>query len=148
MDFLDVAVKEAKKGVKKKEGGPFGAVIVCGGKVIARAHNTVLRDNDPTAHAEINAIRKASKKLKNFSLKDCEIYSTAEPCPMCYSAIYWAKVKKIYYGVSSEDVAKIGFDDKLLYDILSKKKKSKILMKKIDSNECVELIKNYDGKNY
>ena len=82
--FLNLAIKEAKKGITKKEGGPFGAIIVCSGKVIASAHNRVVKDNDPTAHAEINAIRKASKKLKRFDLSDCELYATCEPCPMCY----------------------------------------------------------------
>ncbi|MFA5763255.1 MAG: nucleoside deaminase [archaeon] len=151
MDFMEIAIKEAKKGMKKKEGGPFGAVIVCDGKIVASAHNTVLKDNDPTAHAEINAIRKAAKKLKNFDLSNCELYTTCEPCPMCYSAIHWGKIKKVYYGATAQDAAKIGFIDKKLKDILSGKKKSNIKMKKIDSKECVDLMSEFtklNGKLY
>jgi guanine deaminase len=150
-NYLHLAVLEAKKGMKKKEGGPFGAVIVCGGKIVASAHNTVIKDNDPTAHAEINAIRIAARKLKNFDLSNCELYSTCEPCPMCYSAIHWGKIKNVYYGAKAQDAAKIGFIDKKLKDILSGKKKSNIKMKKIDSKECIDLMGEFiklNGKLY
>ena len=136
---MQEAIKEAKKGIAKKHGGPFGAVIVCKGKVIAKAHNTVLA-SDATSHAEINAIRKASKKLKRFDLSDCEIYSTCEPCPMCFYAIQWANIKKVFYGASSKDASKIGFRDKELYEILNGKKKPGIQMNKLSSSECVELM--------
>ena len=97
-DFMKLAVEEAKLGVKENHGGPFGAVIVKDGKVIAKAHNTVLKDNDPTCHAEINAIRKASKILDTFDLTGYELYTTGKPCPMCKGAIQWAKIEKVYYG--------------------------------------------------
>jgi guanine deaminase len=141
--FLQMAVEEAKKGLALKEGGPFGAVIVCDGKVIARAHNTVLKDNDSTAHAEMNAIRQASSKLKKFDLSDCEIYATCEPCPMCFAAIHWARIKKVYYGACSKDAGKIGFDDELLYEILNGKKESNVLKEKIDCVECIDLIDSF-----
>jgi len=141
--FLDLAVLEAKKGITKKEGGPFGAVIVCKGKIIASSHNTVIKDNDPTAHAEINVIRKATRKMKSFILSDCELYTTCEPCPMCFAAIHWAKIKKVYYGASSKDAAKIGFDDKVLYEILNGKKKDFVKKQKISDDMCISLMEKY-----
>jgi guanine deaminase len=112
---MQVAINEAFKGMRKGEGGPFGAVVVRKGKIIATAHNLVLKTHDPTSHAEITAIRKASKKLKKFDLSDCEIYSTCEPCPMCLAAIEWARIKILYYGCTREDADKLGFGDKEIY---------------------------------
>lgn len=128
---MRIAIDEAKKGIKKG-GGPFGAVIVKNNKLIAKAHNAVTLSNDPTAHAEICAIRKACKKLKTFDLHGCVIYSTCEPCPMCFSAIHWARISTVFYGTTKKDAMLIGFDDKLLYDILEKKRKPAFLMKQID----------------
>ena len=122
---MKLAKKQADLGSKKQDGGPFGAVIVQNNKIIAQAHNSVLKTNDPTAHAEINAIRMACKKLKRFDLSDCEIYSSCEPCPMCFSAIHWAKMKKLYFGCTRKDAEKIGFDDKFIWDILQGKSKQK-----------------------
>jgi tRNA(Arg) A34 adenosine deaminase TadA len=99
-------------------GGPFAAVIVREGEIIAEAANSVTNDNDPTAHAEVNAIRKASKKLSTFDLSDCEIYTSCEPCPMCLGAIYWAGIKSVYYGNNKKDAADINFDDQFIYDEL------------------------------
>ena len=101
-------------------GGPFGAVVVKDGEIIARTGNSVTRDNDPTAHAEINAIRAAAKALNSFDLSGCVIYSSCEPCPMCLSAIYWARIARIYYGNNRYDAANIGFDDNFLYQELRK----------------------------
>jgi guanine deaminase len=129
--FMREAIREARRGVKLSHGGPFGAVIVKSGKIIAKAHNEVIKTNDPTAHAEVLAIRRATKKLKRFDLSDCSIYSTCEPCPMCLSAIYWAKIPRLYYGCSRNDAAKIGFDDKFIYDVLKGKKVKKRLSSKI-----------------
>lgn len=112
------ALDEAYKGLAKRDGGPFGAVVVLNGEIIASGHNQVISTNDPTAHAEVVAIRRASEKLGRFDLSDCEIYSTCEPCPMCYAAIHWAKIKRLVYGATREDAAAIGFDDAYLYDIL------------------------------
>lgn len=131
--FLNMAINLAKKSAKKNLGGPFGAVIVKGGKVIAKAHNTVVPDSDPTAHAEINAIRKACKKLKNFELKGCTIYASAEPCPMCLGAIYWTRLKAIYYAADRKLSAKVGFDDTFIYQEFARpKNKRKIKIIKVD----------------
>ncbi|MFO7939523.1 MAG: nucleoside deaminase [Bacteroidales bacterium] len=101
-------------------GGPFGAVVVKNGEIIARSGNSVTRDNDPTAHAEINAIRAAARALNSFDLSGCVIYSSCEPCPMCLSAVYWARIDRIYYGNNRYDAAEIGFDDNFLYEELRK----------------------------
>lgn len=100
----------------KKGGGPFGAVIVKDGKVIATGVNRVTAQNDPTAHAEVTAIRKASRKLGSFDLSGCEIYTSCEPCPMCLGAVYWAHLDKIYFGNTKTDAKNIGFDDSFIYD--------------------------------
>lgn len=117
-EFLALALEEARAGIENDDGGPFGAVVVREGVVISKAHNEVLRRNDPTAHAEILAIRRASAILGSFDLSTCEIYSTSEPCPMCFSAIFWARIKRLVFGTTREDVAEIGFDDSLIYDII------------------------------
>lgn len=96
-------------------GGPFGAVIAKNGEIIAEASNSVTLDHDPTAHAEVNAIRKATRQLKDFELKGCEIYTSCEPCPMCLGAIYWAHIDRIYYANDRKDAARIGFDDDFIY---------------------------------
>jgi len=146
--FMQIAVKEAVLGLKKNHGGPFGAVIVMNNNIIAKAHNMVIKTNDPTAHAEITAIRKAVKKLKKFDLSDCIIYSTAEPCPMCLSAIFWARIKTLYYGCTKEDCEKIGFDDNKFYDILLNKSNEKIIsIFNIDRNECLMPFKMWENKN-
>ena len=107
---IDLAAESVRKG-----GGPFGAVVVKDGKVIAESANSVTPDNDPTAHAEVNAIRLACKKLGTFMLDGCEIYASCEPCPMCLGAIYWAHITKIYYAGNRADAAKAGFDDDFIY---------------------------------
>ncbi|GAB5372118.1 hypothetical protein AAMO2058_001638000 [Amorphochlora amoebiformis] len=110
--FMDIAVQEAKEGVERAEGGPFGAVIVNkDGQVVSRAHNMVLQSNDPTAHAEMVAIRKASSRLGRFDLSDCKIYTTCEPCPMCFGAIHWAKIPLCVYSATNIDAANAGFDN-------------------------------------
>ena len=112
---MKLAVAEASAGVRKGHGGPFGAVIVRKGKIIARAHNEVVSTFDPTAHAEVMAIRKASGKLKTFDLSGCELYTTCEPCPMCLAAILWARIPRVYYGCTRRDADAIGFRDDLFY---------------------------------
>lgn len=116
--FMKLAIDEAISGMTLNDGGPFGAVIVKNGEIISFAHNEVVKTNDPTAHAEVTALRKASSKLGRFDLSDCEIYSSCEPCPMCFAAIHWAKIKKLYYGSTREDAANINFDDKYIYDVI------------------------------
>ena len=110
-EAIRVSVENIKRG-----GGPFGAVVVLNDVIISAEGNSVTIDNDPTAHAEVNAIRSACKKLKTFDLSGCEIYASCEPCPMCLSAIYWAHIDRIYYAATREDAASIGFDDQMIYD--------------------------------
>ena len=113
--YMQLAIDLAKENVKKGFGGPFGAVIVKDGEVIAQAANSVTSTNDPTAHAEVNAIRQACKKLNTFNLSGCEIYASCEPCPMCLSAIYWARIDKVYVAATKKDAAEAGFDDEFIY---------------------------------
>jgi guanine deaminase len=138
--FMREAVKEAFKGVEHSHGGPFGAVIVKEGKIIAKAHNEVIKNSDPTAHAEINAIKKASKKLGTFDLSGCEIYTTCMPCPMCLGAIKWANIKTLYYGATSKDADKIGFRDKEFYE------KEFLELKNIDREECLKPFEAWSAK--
>ena len=113
--FMREAIKLSVQRMRRGAGGPFGAIVVHGGKIVGRGWNQVVSSNDPTAHAEIMAIRDACQRLKTFRLEDCELYASCEPCPMCLSAIYWARLKKIYYGNTRKDAAKIEFDDDFLY---------------------------------
>jgi len=113
--FIRRAIEIANQNFTEKSGGPFGAVIVRDGKIIAEARNTVVIDNDPTAHAEVNAIRDACRKLGSFQISECEIYCSCEPCPMCLGAIYWARPKALYFAASREDAEIAGFDDSYIY---------------------------------
>jgi guanine deaminase len=142
--YMKIAYDEALYGIKHNEGGPFGAVIVKDDMVIAKAHNTVLKENDPTCHAEINAIKKASKKLKTYNLEGCILYVTGEPCPMCLSALIWAKIKEIYYGCNIIDTEKIGFIDKNIYNNIKKIRKKEL--KEIDRKDCLNLYKEWSNK--
>ncbi len=117
-NFMRTAIQLAEEGMNSNTGGPFGAVVVKDGKVISRGYNQVTSNNDPTAHAEIIAIREACKVLGTFQLDGCEIYTSCEPCPMCLGAIYWARPKKVYYACTREDAASVGFDDQFIYDEL------------------------------
>ena len=139
---IELSVENVNKG-----GGPFGSVIVKDNKIIAEGSNKVTSNNDPTAHGEIVAIREACRKLNNFSLKECELYSTCEPCPMCLSAIYWARIDKIYYANTREDARKIDFDDSLIYTELQKNiDKRKISMIQIMRNEALKAFELWDKK--
>ncbi len=115
-DFMREAIKLSKENMDSNKGGPFGAIIVKDGKIIGRGTNGVTSTNDPTAHAEVTAIREACKEIDSFSLAGCEIYTSCEPCPMCLSAIYWARIDKIYYANTHNDAAAIDFDDAFLYE--------------------------------
>ena len=139
---IELSVESVNNG-----GGPFGSVIVKDDKIIAEGSNKVTSNNDPTAHGEIVAIRAACKKLNNFSLNECELYSTCEPCPMCLSAIYWARIEKIYYANTREDARKIDFDDSLIYTELQKNiDKRKIPMIQIMRNEALKAFELWDKK--
>lgn len=124
-EFLQLAIDTALDNIKSNNGGPFGAVIVKDGVLIAKSPNTVTTSNDPTVHAEINAIRLACKELKTFELSGCEIYSSCEPCPMCLSAIYWARISKVYYAADRFDAKKAGFDDSFIYNEISLSEKER-----------------------
>ena len=115
-EFMREAIRLSVEKMQAGLGGPFGAVVVRNGEIIARGYNNVLTSNDPTAHAEVDAIRKACAALGTFQLQDCELYTSCEPCPMCLGAIYWARPKVVYYGNTKEDAAAIGFDDQFIYD--------------------------------
>ena len=128
-------------------GGPFSSIIVRGEKIIAEGSNKVTLSNDPTAHGEIVAIREACKKLNNFNLSGCELYSTCEPCPMCLSAIYWSRINKIYYANTREDARKIDFDDSSIYSELQKNiNERKIPMTQIMRNEALKAFELWDKK--
>ena len=148
-EYFEYAIKEATKAVEKNEGGPFGAVVVNkNGKIIGVGHNKVLKNNDPTAHAEVMAIRDACKTLNTYDLTDCKIYSTSEPCPMCLSAIIWSNIKEIYYGTDRREVSKIGFRDDLIYNFLEGKQKDILTIKKITNQDCQNLLNNYKNTIY
>ena len=135
--FMRIAIWLSEQNVSKALGGPFGAVIVKDGKIIARSANKVTQQNDPTAHAEVATIRLACRKLKTFDLSGCIIYTSCEPCPMCLSAIYWAQIDSIYYANTKKDAAIIGFNDQYIYDeIALSKDKRKISMYQIMKAEA------------
>jgi guanine deaminase len=115
-EFMQRAIDLSIEGSSKGKGGPFGAVVVKDGKIVGESFNQVTSTNDPTAHAEVMAIRDACKNLKTFDLSGCELYTSCEPCPMCLGAIYWARFDKIYYGNTRGDAAAVGFDDSYIYD--------------------------------
>ncbi|MBZ9731489.1 nucleoside deaminase [Salegentibacter sp. JZCK2] len=145
--FLKRAIQLAEQGMDKGEGGPFGAVIVKDGEIIAEAHNIVTASNDPTAHAEVVAIRKACGKLHDFQLKDCILYTSCEPCPMCLGAIYWARPDKVYYALTREDAAKIGFDDQFIYDeIALKMDNRKIPFENLMREEGLPVFEKWEAK--
>lgn len=125
--FMTLAIELAQQNVKNEKGGPFGAVVVKNGEIVAASANTVTVTNDPTAHAEVAAIRLACEKLNTYSLEGCEIYASCEPCPMCLGAIYWARIDKLYYGATKVDAANIGFDDAFIYQELDLKPENRKL---------------------
>ena len=147
--YIEEAKKQAQKGIESKSGGPFGAVIVDkNGQIIAKGHNEVLSTKDPTAHAEIVAIRKACEKIGKSDLSEYTIYSSCEPCPMCLSAIIWANIKKIYYGGTRQDAAKIGFRDDAIYEYIKGENKELLKTEEIDRKECKEMMESYHGEIY
>ena len=144
MNPMKRAIALSRDNMRKNAGGPFGAVIVKDGEVISEGWNTVTSTNDPTGHAEMNAIRLACQKLGTFSLKGCEIYTSCEPCPMCLAGIYWARIDKIHFANTREEAAAIAFDDEFLYQELSKPlNERKIPMKHEPSSEAQEVFKEW-----
>jgi len=146
--FMQEAINMAKLGMQNNEGGPFGAVIVKNGEIIGRGNNKVTSTNDPTAHAEVTAIRDACKHLNSFQLDDCELYTSCEPCPMCLGAIYWARPKAIYYACTKQDAAAIDFDDDFIYkEIATPIPERKIKTIQIMREEGLEAFKLWEEKS-
>ena len=144
--YMQRAIELSKQSINSG-GGPFGAVIVKDGKIIAESANSVTQDNDPTAHAEINAIRKAAKAMNTFDLSGTTIYSSCEPCPMCLSAIYWARIDNLFFANTRQDAQKIGFDDEFLYnEIQLPIDKRTIATKQILRNEALQVFKMWEEK--
>ena len=146
--FMEIAKNAAENGINANEGGPFGAVITDkDGNIIATGNNQVLKNNDPTAHAEVTAIRNACKALNTYDLSDYILYTSCEPCPMCLSAIIWSNIKEIYYACTREDAANIGFRDDLIYEYLKGNNTDLISLKQIDRDECIDIFEKYQNEN-
>lgn len=145
--FMRRAIALAQNGIDSNAGGPFGAVIVKDGEIIAEGNNRVTSTNDPTAHAEIVAIRNACEKLGTFQLEDCTIYTSCEPCPMCLGAIYWARPAKIFIAGTREDAASVGFDDQFIYDEIVKDLSERhIKVENILRDEAIKVFQNWANK--
>jgi guanine deaminase len=144
--WIERAIELSKQNVASG-GGPFGAVIVRNGKIVGEGVNRVTASNDPTAHAEVEAIRHACQNLKTFSLSDCEIYTSCEPCPMCLSAIYWSHLSSIYYGNTKKDAARIQFDDDFIYQEIPKPpQQRKIPMHQLARDEALKAFELWEQK--
>lgn len=137
--YMKMAIEEARCGIRAGHGGPFGCVIVKDQAIIGKGHNEVVRQNDPTCHGEMMAIRDACKTLGTFDLSGCELYTTAEPCPMCLGAIRWANIKKYYYGCNIADTEQIGFRDKEFYE------NEADIAEELGRSECLEVFREYQG---
>lgn len=143
-EFMLEAIEMSKRCLLTGKGGPFGAVIVKNGKIIGRGSNSVTINNDPTAHAEIMAIRDACKNLNDFQLEDCEIYTSCEPCPMCLGAIYWARPAKLYYAADKYDASDAGFDDSFIYEEIDLPyEKRKIKTEQHDQKDAVQVFESW-----
>ena len=145
--YMEEAIKLSKNNLITNIGGPFGACVVKNGEIIGRGNNQVIGNNDPTAHAEIMAIRDACKNINSYDLSDCEIYTTCYPCPMCLSAIIWSNIKKVYYGNTVEDAENIGFRDKIIYDFINNKSSDLLSLESMDREETIKVFYEYSNKN-
>ena len=145
--YMRMAIAEARKGIKAGHGGPFGAVVVKDGVVVGKGHNQVLKNNDPTCHGEMQAIRKACKNLKTHDLGGCEIYTTGDPCPMCMAAILWANIEKVYYGCNIFDTEEIGFRDAVFYKMQEPEERKKLVVE-LDRKACLKLYGEYSRMNH
>ena len=150
--YMEIANDLARDNLNTKVGGPFGACVVRNGEIIGKGSNHVLSDNDPTAHAEVIAIRDACKNIGSYDLSDCEIYTSCYPCPMCLSAIIWANIKTVYYGNTKEDAERIGFRDDFIYDFINDLKNNEhdvniLDLKSIDHEETIKVFEEYQKDN-
>jgi guanine deaminase len=144
--WMQIAYDEAVAGMLAGDGGPFGAVVVKDGAIVSKAHNMVLRTNDPTAHAEVTAIRRASETLGRFDLSDCVLYTSCQPCPMCLGAIFWARIPNVYFGATEEDAARGGFDDHRFYDMI-RGNNDDVTLEQIDGEKSAELFDRWLEKD-
>lgn len=145
--FMRAAIRISRDKMRANCGGPFGAVVVRNGKIVGRGWNQVTSTNDPTAHAEVSAIRDACRRLKTFSLADCELYTSCEPCPMCLSAIYWARFRKVYYANTRKDAANIEFDDDFLYrEVALPISRRKLPMKQLLRHDALKVFAEWAAK--
>ena len=144
-EFMDVAIDLSDDNFEKNYGGPFGACIVKDGKIIGKGINRVVKNNDPTAHAEIEAIRFACKTIDSYDLSGCELYTSCYPCPMCLSAIIWANIKKVYYANTKEDASDIGFRDDYIYDFIKKGMSDKNILdlQELNREEAIKVFEEY-----
>ena len=149
-EFMDEAIKLSEKNLDKNYGGPFGACVVKDGKIIGKGINQVIKDNDPTAHAEIVAIRNACKSLKSYDLSGCQLYTSCYPCPMCLSAIIWSNIKTVYYANTKEDADDIGFRDEFIYEYIEKlsndiQDKKVLNLKTMNREDAIEVFEKYQN---
>ncbi|MBQ0051971.1 MAG: nucleoside deaminase [Treponema sp.] len=143
---MDEALKEAYDGINQGHGGPFGSVIVKDGKIVGRGHNRVILNKDPTCHGEMEAIRDACKNLNTHDLSGCQLYTTAEPCPMCFGGILWANIRKVFYGCNIKDTDKIGFRDDEFYKCFEGKTDA-YSAQELEREKCLKLFEDYNLKN-
>ena len=144
-EVMRIAIEESKYNSENnyKNGGPFGAVILKNGEIVSIAHNTVIESKDPTAHAEVNAIRLATKKLNTHDLTGCTLYVNAEPCPMCLSAIIWANIKEVYYANTKEEAGNIGFRDDLIYDYIKNRDENILKTHHVENEKAKEIFEEF-----
>lgn len=145
--FMREAIRLSVEMMRKGKGGPFGAIVVKGNRIVGRGCNQVTSGNDPTAHAEIVAIRDACKRLKTFQLDECDLYTSCEPCPMCLSAVYWARIRSVFYGNTRKDAAKIAFDDDFIYrEVALPIRKRSLVMKQLLRDEALAAFAEWEKK--
>jgi guanine deaminase len=145
--YMKEAIELSIRMMRRGKGGPFGAIVVRRGKVVGKGCNQVTSSNDPTAHAEIVAIRDACSRLKTFQLDDCDLYTSCEPCPMCLSAVYWARIRKLYYGNTRKDAAKIAFDDDFIYkEVALPIGRRKLVMTQLMHEEALKAFQEWERK--
>ena len=142
-EYMKIAKELSEENLRTRDGGPFGACIVKDGRVIGRGRNMVLRNNDPTAHAEVNAIRDACSNIGSYDLSGCVLYTSCYPCPMCLSATIWANISKVYYGNTKEDAADIGFRDDYIYDFIKGSNDDALMLKPLDRDETIKTFKKF-----
>ena len=145
--YMKIAKELSEENIKTNVGGPFGACVVKDGIIIGKGSNNVLSNNDPTAHAEVMAIRNACKNINSYDLSDCELYTSCYPCPMCLSAIIWSNIKKVYYGNTKEDAANIGFRDDYIYNYFKNNDSKVLKLECIDREETIETFNKFANKS-